>query len=849
MSLRKKTVLVFVLTFVILVGTLNLFAHIYITRTYREHEKREMEVNVARARAAIQREVETLDTILRDWAYWDDTYAFVADPSSQYIETNLTEKTFVEIGVHTIVYLNTAGEIVFQKAVDLPSNSETSVPAGLLTHLVGDCPLKEVVESGEGKAAIILLPEGPFIMASEPVLTSEGAGPPRGAMIMARRLDDQELGRIAASVQLYLHVAPLDLESTDSSWQKAAESLLSGSETFVQPLSSSIIQGYTLLRDIYGEPALILRVETGREIYRQGLNSLFYFMAMLSFSCLAIYAVTYLLLEKSALSRMSRLGNKIANIGATGDPSLRLSVAGTDEVSRLAESINSMMDRLENEERRFRSMIENSLDTVLMLDGEGRVVYQSPSAERVFGYSRDELQGKDIFSLLHPDDRERSRNIFFASLRHPESQGHHEVRFLHGDGDYRYIEFTGTNLLQDPAVNGVVINARDVSERVRSRQRLEKLSRLFVELGTDSFANTEMILFASRDIMEAASASYGRIDGKRFIILSTKPGEGAFKVFDQPDNCPIFELFRRNAQQPVIRRGGDLLDHCGKRTTPTQQGRGLTAAYPVLRGGDTIGYLSIFWQERAEPSPEDIEILGMLARALSVEEERFAREQALKDFIDIASHELRHPITLMKGYALTLREHGEKLSLEARRELLDAIDSGSDRLEALIRDLLDTSRIERGHFQLVREETDLPALLESAITEMERKGYPHRFVLSLSRDSMTRLVDAEKLTRVIIILLDNAVNFSNGLSPVELVLEEKDGEAIVSVMDRGPGIPERDRERVFERFYQVEDARYHSRPGIGLGLYIAREIVEAHGGRIWYEPRSGGGSVFRFSVP
>jgi len=76
-----------------------------------------------------------------------------------------------------------------------------------------------------------------------------------------------------------------------------------------------------------------------------------------------------------------------------------------------------------------------------------------------------------------------------------------------------------------------------------------------------------------------------------------------------------------------------------------------------------------------------------------------------------------------------------------------------------------------------------------------------------------------------------------------------EGEVVVSVLDRGEGVPEGERERIFERFYQVGDAEHHSVPGIGLGLYIARRIVEAHGGRLWYEPREGGGSAFRFSLP
>jgi len=102
---------------------------------------------------------------------------------------------------------------------------------------------------------------------------------------------------------------------------------------------------------------------------------------------------------------------------------------------------------------------------------------------------------------------------------------------------------------------------------------------------------------------------------------------------------------------------------------------------------------------------------------------------------------------------------------------------------------------------------------------------------------------------VLVILLDNAVNHSPDDSGIEVVAEPRDGEVLISVLDQGVGVPGKDRKLIFERFYQVEDALHHTSPGMGLGLYIAREIVEAHGGRIWYEPREGGGSIFRFTVP
>jgi len=135
------------------------------------------------------------------------------------------------------------------------------------------------------------------------------------------------------------------------------------------------------------------------------------------------------------------------------------------------------------------------------------------------------------------------------------------------------------------------------------------------------------------------------------------------------------------------------------------------------------------------------------------------------------------------------------------------------------------------------------------VKEMKDKGCPQALSVELRGELAPRAVDAEKLVRVLVILLDNASAHSPAGCEIEVTAEERDGEALVAVSDHGEGVPEKARELIFGRFYQVEDALHHTTRGMGLGLYIAKEIVEAHGGRIWHEHNDGGGSVFRFTVP
>jgi signal transduction histidine kinase len=163
--------------------------------------------------------------------------------------------------------------------------------------------------------------------------------------------------------------------------------------------------------------------------------------------------------------------------------------------------------------------------------------------------------------------------------------------------------------------------------------------------------------------------------------------------------------------------------------------------------------------------------------------------------------------------------------------------------------LLDVSRLERGRFRLEKEKVEPVSLVKEAVEEMRGRGFTHRFRVSSSAGEWWLQADRERIRQLLCILLENAALYSPPGSEVEVELSEKDNQLQVSVLDRGVGIGEEDRERVFERFYQVEDALHHSLPGMGMGLYIAREIVERHGGRIWNEPRPGGGTAFRFTLP
>ncbi len=223
-------------------------------------------------------------------------------------------------------------------------------------------------------------------------------------------------------------------------------------------------------------------------------------------------------------------------------------------------------------------------------------------------------------------------------------------------------------------------------------------------------------------------------------------------------------------------------------------------------------------------------------------------EQVRRDFVANVSHELRTPLASIKGYAETLRE-GALDDKKNRLGFVETIEEQAVHLTKLVDDLLDLSAIESGHRPPRQEAFDVAPLLESAAKEAAPLAAERGVTLDVVSTRAARaLADSDQVRQVLANLVSNAVKYSEKGGIVELSAALVDSEVLVSVRDRGIGIPEADLPRVFERFYRVDKARSREAGGTGLGLAIVKHLVEANGGRVWVESRQPGGSTFRFAL-
>jgi PAS domain S-box-containing protein len=228
--------------------------------------------------------------------------------------------------------------------------------------------------------------------------------------------------------------------------------------------------------------------------------------------------------------------------------------------------------------------------------------------------------------------------------------------------------------------------------------------------------------------------------------------------------------------------------------------------------------------------------------------QQHALQEQQKVLQQMLSHDLRAPLTMIKGHAqLVVSLLEEKGFNGTLLESSAAIDRGVNRMDAMIQDLVDVTRWEGGQLELKREAVDLPGYLDDLLQRVSTVIDIPRIEVEMPADLPPVSAEPARLERIIINLLSNALKYSDPGTPVRVQAKPQDGEVVISITDQGAGIPPVDVPHLFERFYRVKGAR--KAEGIGLGLYITRVLVEAHGGRVWVESAVGKGSTFFFTLP
>ena len=267
---------------------------------------------------------------------------------------------------------------------------------------------------------------------------------------------------------------------------------------------------------------------------------------------------------------------------------------------------------------------------------------------------------------------------------------------------------------------------------------------------------------------------------------------------------------------------------------------------PIKRGREDV-WLSVTEAVMRDPAGA---VNGRIFAFRDISADRLV-EQMKSDFVSSVSHELRTPLTSIYGFAETLLRQDVLFGDAERQTFLGYIASESQRLTAIVDALLNVARLDTGDLQVQLAPTDVRNVVGELVQSAEEGGANgHHFVLDLPQEPLAANADADKLRQVFTILLDNALRYSPAGGTVTVGVERREDTVEVTVADEGVGIPQSDQDQIFRKFYRGADAESRvGAGGTGLGLFIARGLVTAMGGRIWVESREGEGSTFAVALP
>ena len=366
----------------------------------------------------------------------------------------------------------------------------------------------------------------------------------------------------------------------------------------------------------------------------------------------------------------------------------------------------------------------------------------------------------------------------------------------------------------------VMLIANIVTEQVLARKKLDQ-SQLVLQLAVES-------------------ASFGTwMADLRNGLLELSPLTAALHGMPEARQITLAESFELIVPEHRDRVVANLTKAIEERT-------GFTEEYLIKpMNGDPPLWIKANGKAHYSEAGEPLYITGTL---LDINEEK-QDQQRMHDFIAMASHELKTPLTSITGLTqLLLYTDPEKIDAEKRKMILEKANFQLKKMTSLINGFLNVSELEAGKIQLHKEPLDLAELIRSCIAEIGLTKPQRKIIFHPEADIIVN-ADKDKLESVLLNLFGNALKYSPEGESIDVSCKLNEQEAIVSIADKGMGISGNEQERLFERFYRAKEDRSSRIAGFGIGLYLCKEIVERHGGRIWLQSKKGEGSVFYFAVP
>lgn len=309
--------------------------------SYISIENEEALRNLDRANDALVDILDGLRVTVSDWSTWDDPYAFAQGTNDSFAETDLTTLAMKNLNINALIFTNSTKEIVFKRGFD--TETEADMPLDALTSYFTSQPARlDGALGSEPLSGIIQTPHDPFLIVAHPITRSDGSGPVAGVLIFGKVFNESMRTSLEELTHLSIQLFPYDSTSLPDDVVSAKEGLVQD-EQVVRTLSDNMIAAYRTIEDLEGDPILILRIDTPRPIYTQGLASLRLFTGLAGLLVLTVGALSFLLFEAFIISRLARLAREIRRIGGTHNVSEQVYEGQEDELGRVARAVNRML--------------------------------------------------------------------------------------------------------------------------------------------------------------------------------------------------------------------------------------------------------------------------------------------------------------------------------------------------------------------------------------------------------------------------------------------------------------------------------------------------------------------------
>ena len=354
MTLKTRALLLLVIFLLLLMSFLGFASSYVLINGFERVEKQWDMENLARVKEGFEAGVDNMAVKSADWAIWSDTYNYVADPKSHpdYVTSNLNDVSFSNLMIDHFFLINTQGDFIYDHSFDCDTSTALKTPAGLVDYFKGKSPLLVHPKIDEALKGVLMVGHLPIIFVSRAILTSEKTGPSHGTLAFFRDIDTYYLDKLSGILKFKLALITPDQEVF-----KGESAKLSDQHPFaLQVVNGDLSYGYVLIDDYFGKPAFILQVPMNRAISKEALKTRAVILVsffIISFMCGIIFI---LYLNKLLLDRIFNVSRDIRSLHQK--PGARLAVVLNDEISALAQTINEMLDRLDDNARQAKKFEE-----------------------------------------------------------------------------------------------------------------------------------------------------------------------------------------------------------------------------------------------------------------------------------------------------------------------------------------------------------------------------------------------------------------------------------------------------------------------------------------------------------